>query len=183
MKNPDILPQEYQIDIIVEELGKKLNNHLETYFDAHETYTIDGAEEKNPVTYIGIFTQVASCYNADLSDPHAYKAAHEAFFFAAHVGSVLPGGVNIDADEYFNCSPEDLRAKMSNDARNFLLNKPAIAELIERFITDIDPTSDYADLVETFVAVTLMLIEESASKQYIAERLGAYTSDLSDISE
>ena len=189
MNNPEILPKDRQLDVSVAMFFDEVVESLSSYYEQHGTFVDETIAEKNPwlTRYVNTLsrTMLWECLKDEVptraEEVAAFRVAYEAFFFAYKACKcVLPDSKpRVYAKGYFKGkSVLELREKIVGGGQNYLQHREHIGNLINRFMSELDPTVAYPQIAEAIASMTFNHIENGERERYIAQQVAAYAIQL-----
>ncbi len=149
--------------------GVEQANPLSVFIDQSLEY-----EHPQSIAYTDALTHVLI---GEPSSMTAQQACYRAFHFAHTVGSlVLPTHSGMKMQDFFaGVSDTDaLRDKLQSTSCEYLGRRKHLDALTGRFMPQLDPTDQFAHVVETIAGSTFMFIDAAEKQRVIDEQAASF---------
>lgn len=110
----------------------------------------------------------------------ARDAIYRSICFAAQVCDyILPSDYEINMIEYMAERTNDWRnmQALAEDSVSYLESRPNVADLIDDYLPDIDPSGDNETAAKLFASLCMMLAERSVGEQQVRATLDGITAE------
>ncbi len=172
MPTPEILPQQQQLEYLIDDNYAEIAEMLAGIYEEHGSFVDLEFEERYPIV-MSIIDRVGLSYmGGEVPCDELYKALYQAFYFAyATSRSVTATHYPVIAIPDYYQTSEELFDTMQSEAEEYLTVRPAINGLIYAFLGSIDQTRSYSEAARIVAAITFKQIEEDERRQYIEASL------------
>lgn len=130
------------------------------------------------IGYANYIAMVLEDGSAD-ANAAAYRATHFALLAASHM-TACP--VTMYVGDYYANSHDhtSMCDTIQRDTQEYMYDKPELAELVDYYLLELDPSYEYGDLVTTTAALVFMHVDEQLKQTFIEAEVAEFSADLPD---
>jgi hypothetical protein len=175
MDSEKLLPKEHRLQTFFEEMGDEVRLELDDTARSQDGNLLSVDIEFDSYQRLQALASIAYALENRVikqGDMRVYQAMYRAVVFSYQVSEMVYGdSVPLDVGVYLKtvADKHDGYEIFEHNVRDYLADNPAVAQLLESYIDDIDEGRAYHEAAELAGGMMFMLAERGLAEQFIIE--------------